>query len=168
MSGSNDTGRIRLLGSRHGERIPAAAGWLGGNGALPFAIAAGAIWFAPAPFATMAVPVVVVYAAVILSFLGGLVWGAVCAAAAATDEPWSDKSSRLLALSVIPALVGWGATFLPAPYPLLVMAAAILAVLLIDWRLAVANIVPAWWMKLRWRLSLGVAALLLLAAAGVR
>lgn len=131
---------------------------------MPFAIGAVAIWFAPEPFRTIAAPVVVVYAAVILSFLGGIAWGAACAAAA--GEPWSDESSRLLVLSVVPALVGWGATFLPAPYPLSVMAAAILAVLFIDWRLAVANIVPPWWMKLRVRLSLTVAALLLLAAAG--
>ena len=86
---------------------------------------------------------------------------------AATSAPWSKEHSRLLALSVVPALVGWVATFLPAPYPFLVMAVAVLAVLLIDRRLAAANIVPGWWMTLRGRLSLSVAALLLLAAAGV-
>lgn len=137
---------------------------LGLGGLLPFlATSIGLWWRDDERF----LQVGLLYGAVILSFLGGLVWGAVSAAVAATGAPWSGEHSRLLVLSVVPALAGWGATFLAAPYPLLVMAVAVLAVLLVDRRLAAANIVPGWWMTLRWRLSAGVGALLLLAAAGV-
>lgn len=144
--------------------MPPAAAWLGGLGVLPFALGAAAIWIAPEPVRSIAGPITVVYAAVILSFLGGMAWGAACAAA--VQRPWSKKHSGVLALSVVPALVGWVATFMPAPYPFLAMAVAFLAVLLIDRWLAVAGFVPPWWMTLRVRLSLSVAALLVIAAAG--
>ncbi len=144
--------------------MPAAAAWLGGTGALPFVFAAAAIWLAPEPVRAFAVSAVVVYAAVILSFLGGLAWGAT--AAAATSIPWTRGHARLLVASVVPALVGWGAALLPPVSGLVLMAVCFVAVLALDRRLSALGIVPPWWLKLRVRLSLTVAALLLVAAAG--
>jgi hypothetical protein len=101
---------------------------------------------------------------VILSFLGGLAWGATCAAT--VDGRWEPTHSRLLAASVVPALVGWVAALLPLAYGLVVLALSFVGVLAIDRRLASLRMVPPWWMKLRRRLSLTVAALLLVAALG--
>lgn len=122
------------------------------------------IWLAPEPARSFAVSAIVVYAAVILSFLGGLAWGATCATA--VDGSWSRPHGRLLAASVLPALAGWGAALLPPAYGLVLMALCFVAVLGIDRQLSVRRMVPAWWLRLRVRLSLAVAALLLLAAAG--
>lgn len=146
--------------------MPAAAAWLGGLGVVLFVLAAAAIWLMPSSASVMAGPVMVVYAAVILSFLGGVTWGVVCAAAAAR-QAWSGWDSRMLVLSVIPALIAWAAVFLPLPYPFLAMILGYLGVLFIDRSLAFAGVVPPWWMTLRVRLSLSVAALLLVAAAGL-
>lgn len=146
--------------------MPAAAAWLGGLGVVPFVLAAAAIWLMPSSASVVAGPVIVVYAAIILSFLGGLTWGVVCAAATAR-QAWTGWDSRMLAFSVIPALVAWAAVFLPLPYPFMAMTLGFLGVLLIDRSLAIAGVVPPWWMTLRVRLSLSVAALLLVAAAGL-
>lgn len=105
-----------------------------------------------------------IYAAVILSFLGGLAWGATCAAT--VDARWTPEHARLLVASVVPALAGWGMALLPASLGLTLMALCFVAVLMIDRRLAALGMVPPWWMKLRLRLSLTVAALLIIAAFG--
>lgn len=164
MTGFDHFGRPRPA-PPPGAPAPAMAAWLGGTGLLPFVFGAAAIWLAPEPIRAFAVSAVVVYAAVILSFLGGLAWGAT--SAAATDGRWKQLYARLLAASVVPALVAWGAALLPPAYGLAVMALCFVAVLALDRRLAAAGIVPPWWLKLRIRLSLTVAALLLAAAAGI-
>lgn len=83
------------------------------------------------------------------------------------DGRWEPVHARLLVASVVPALAGWGAALLPPGFGLVVLALSFVGVLAIDRRLASLGMVPSWWMKLRRRLSLTVAALLLLAALGV-
>jgi hypothetical protein len=141
------------------------ARWLGYAGVLPFALAVPAIWLGSEAISGFAASAVVLYGAVILSFLGGLAWGATCAAT--VGRGWEPTHSRLLAASVVPALVGWGAALLPAAYGLAVLALSFAGVLAIDRRLASLRMVPPWWMKLRRRLSLTVATLLLVAAFAV-
>ena len=163
MTGFDHFGRPRPLPQR-GAPVPAAAAWLGGTGALPFVFAAAAVWFAPDPVRAFAVSAIVVYAAVILSFLGGLAWSAT--AAATTTTAWTPAHARLLVASVVPALAGWAGALLPPGYGLALMALCFVAVLALDRRLSALGMVPPWWLKLRVRLSLTVAALLLVAAAG--
>lgn len=123
-----------------------------------------AIWLGSEAVAGFAAFAVVLYGAVILSFLGGLAWGATCAAT--VEAPWEPVHTRLLVGSVIPALAGWVAALLPAGYGLMLLAVCFVGVLAIDGQLAALGLVPPWWMKLRRRLSLVVAALLLIAAIG--
>ncbi len=156
--------RGRLISHRRGERIPAAAAWLGGLGVVPFALGAAALWYGPQSIRPEALQVLSVYAAVILSFLGGIAWGVACASS--VDEPWSSEASGILAASVVPSLFGWGAVFVPPPYCLAALAAAFAAVLILDRWLAGLDLVPAWWMKMRLRVTASVVALLLVAAAG--
>ena len=132
---------------------------------MPFALALLAIWLGSDAAAGFAAFAIVLYGAVILSFLGGLAWGATCAAT--VDGRWEPVHARLLVASVVPALAGWGAALLPPGFGLVVLALSFVGVLAIDRRLASLGMVPSWWMKLRRRLSLTVAALLLLAALGV-
>lgn len=159
---AGDARRGRLISPRRGERVPAAAAWLGGLGIVPFALGAAALWFGPETLRAQALEVLSVYAAVILSFLGGIAWGVACASS--LDEPWSSEPGGLLAASVVPSLVGWAAVFLPHPYSLIVLALSFAAVVLLDSWLAARDLVPAWWMKLRIRITVVVVALLLAAA----
>ncbi|MCU0893622.1 MAG: DUF3429 domain-containing protein [Rhodospirillales bacterium] len=131
---------------------------------LPFAMAVPAIWLGSEAASGFAAFAVVLYGAVILSFLGGLAWGAT--SAATVEGRWELTHSRLLAASVVPPLIAWGAALLPPGYGLVVLALSFVGVLAIDRRLASLRMVPPWWMKLRRQLSLTVAALLLVAAFG--
>ena len=93
-----------------GEQLVRAAWILGLGGLVPFVVGTGLIvaqseildpttlWFA-----------VSAYAAVILSFLGGIRWGA-----ALNETP--RQSPTTLALSVLPSIAAWVIVLLPAPW----------------------------------------------------
>lgn len=96
------------------------------------------------------------YAALILSFLGGVWWG--LAARAEETPAW------LWVAAVIPSLVAlaafpWGFTT-----SLIVLGTALIAALGVDWRLARTGLAPPWWMSLRVPLSLGLGGLTITSA----
>ncbi|KQM96966.1 hypothetical protein ASG37_08825 [Sphingomonas sp. Leaf407] len=100
------------------------------------------------------------YAALILSFLGGMWWGA--AAARVTGA----GLALWLAVAVVPSLVALaaGAVFFPSPTSgAAILAAGLLVSLTVDMALVRAGHVPPWWMKLRVPLSVGLAVLTLVA-----
>ena len=138
--------------------VPSAAAWLGGLGIIPFAGLSLATPFAndvlkgQLSFALMA------YSAIILSFLGGIHWGLAIASVPQTDKTlW-----RRIGLSILPSLVAWAALLAPLSIGFLVLAAAFVAMLLVDIRASRMHEAPAWYPKLRWPLSCGVVAALLL------
>ena len=98
------------------------------------------------------------YAATILSFLGGIRWGAVLRA----------PDRRIVAtdyvLGVTPQLFGWGALFLPDPWRYASLGLGILVLGPIDRNLVSRGLAPAWFGRLRMVLSLGAGAALFLAA----
>ena len=81
---------------------PRPAPLLGYLGLLPFVAGALALWLAPPDLAAKASRALLYYGAVILSFMGAVHWGL----AMHGDYPGRD---RQLAMSVLPALVAWGA-----------------------------------------------------------
>ena len=129
---------------------------LGYAGALPFlgCVVAGGLRFdmAGLDFSRLLIG----YAAIILSFLGGLHWGRVAASGA------SDSSAgRWLIWSVIPSLIGWAALFLPAKLAALVLISCFLAALMIDLKLIANKIWQGWMRSLRLHLTLVAVASLL-------
>ena len=100
------------------------------------------------------------YAALILSFLGGMWWGlAAQAGAAAPRWLWfAAVAPSLIALvSAWPWAVGkdW-----PGP-SMLLLGLALLGSLLVDYRLHAAGLAPRWWLRLRVPLSVGLGAMTL-------
>lgn len=103
------------------------------------------------------------YAALILSFLGGLWWG--LAARAQTPPAWLWIAAVAPSLVALASAVPW-ATGEPWPGPsLYVLGFGLIASLGVDWLLVRSEIAPAWWMGLRMPLSLGLGGLTLLVAA---
>lgn len=100
------------------------------------------------------------YAALILSFLGGMWWGAAAARVnGAALTLW-------LGVAVVPSLVALAAgavLFTSVVSGAAIVAAGLLGSLLVDMALVRAGHVPPWWMRLRLPLSVGLAALTLLA-----
>ncbi|HMQ57405.1 MAG TPA: DUF3429 domain-containing protein [Rhizobiaceae bacterium] len=124
-------------------------------GALPFALGAFALaigWQTPAVILALKV-----YAATILSFLGGIRW----ALALHQTEPAS--ATRDLALSVVPALAGWLAFFAPEPVSFAVLAVMFAAMGAWDSLTGAAAGFPDWFVRLRIQVTVAVTALMLTA-----
>lgn len=95
------------------------------------------------------------YAALMLSFLGGVRWGiAVGAGRAARGE---------LALDAVPALLGWIALVVPIPYAFGLLAVAFAAQGAWDALSSHAGSIPGWFASLRVRLTMAATAAMVLA-----
>jgi hypothetical protein len=141
--------------------LPPHVAWLGYGGLLPF-VALAILTALDAPRAALWSDALVGYGAVILSFVGALHWGF------AMSLPTLDPGLRRRAFvwSVVPALLAWPATVLPGSMASLILVAGFVLHFGQDRRLAARARLAAWYLPLRWRLSV-VASLCLLAHAGV-
>ncbi|MXO52254.1 DUF3429 family protein [Erythrobacter gaetbuli] len=142
------------------REIPGLARVLGLSGLLPQAACLFALLFGPPEWREPALRIAAIYAALILSFLGGLWWGIAAGAPAAERR---RALGWLWIAAVTPSLVAL-ACFLPWafggrwPEPSLVMlGAALLISLGVDARLG--SLAPRWWMALRVPLSVGLGAM---------
>jgi len=141
------------------RELPTLVAWLGYGGLLPF-IALAILTATDAPRAALWSDALVGYGAVILSFVGALHWG--YAMSLPTLEP--GLRQRAFLWSVVPALLAWPATVLAGSVASLVLVAGFTLHFVQDRRLAGRAGLAAWYLPLRWRLSV-VASLCLLANA---
>ena len=136
--------------------LPPIARLLGPAGLIPFAGLAIGTWlgwsWAPAALAA--------YGATILAFLGAVHWGL------GLRAPPSERDADLarFGLGVVPALVAWIALMLPVASGLVLLAAAILATATAEQVGSRKGLVPNDYLWLRWLLSAGAAACLVLGA----
>jgi len=143
--------------------IPPLARLLGLSGLLPQLGAVALLLSGDPQSRFSALAIAYAYAAIILSFLGGLWWG--LAARAESPPRW------LWFASVAPSLIALGTAWpwmvgLRWPGPsLVVLGFSLIAALLVDRALVRAGIAPYGWMTLRVPLSLGLGVLTILAAA---
>lgn len=134
------------------------AGWLG---LTPFIVLS--LWLygiAPGhPWRSGTILLLLVYSAVVLSFLGGVRWGIGLTAEGAAKRPGE------LWLALPPALVGWVAVIVPVPLSFAILAVAFAALGAWDALAAHRNKLPEWYGRLRIVLTVGAVAMLLLAFA---
>ena len=139
------------------QPVPALPRWLGLAGLLPQFTCVAVLYAGPAEWREAALAIAFAYAALILSFLGGMWWGIAAAAPAAQRR---KALGWLWIAAVLPSLVAL-ACFLPWaldwawPEPSLVMlGGALLVTLGVDAKLG--TLAPRWWMTLRVPLSTGL------------
>jgi len=141
--------------------IPSAPFWLGAGGILPFAGATLIFLFARTPEQRQfGLQAFCVYSAVILSFLGGIRWGAALPA----------PSSRLLFRAIMPSLIAAGCLLLPPNYAVPLLGASFLMLGWSDSTHVEHALWPRWFKRLRLILSVAVVCLhlvMLLAIRGV-
>jgi len=137
--------------------MPATVGLLGYGGLIPF-VGLAILSIAESAHGIMYRGALLLYGAVILSFVGAIHWGAAMLA-----ERLSDQTRRACFIwSVVPALIGW-LTYILSP-----IAAALILVLgflLQCWRddvMAQSIHWPAWYLPLRIRLTIVACASLLI------
>ena len=124
--------------------LPPAVRLLGLSGILPQLACIGYALVFEASFAGQAG---LAYAAVILSFLGGLWWMAALLSDLRDPIPY--------VVAVLPSLIGWGAMLWPAG-GLWLVALCLLASPLVDIRLARRIALPKGWLRLRWQMASGL------------
>lgn len=142
-----------------GGRIPRPALALGLAGLIPFVAGAAGSWLQAVGQAATVLNVTMGYAAVTLSFLGGVHWGRALAPDLAARPGWA----RLL-WAVTPALIGWAAMFVQDMLAVLALfLAAFTIAFFVDIKAVQAGMFPRWYGKLRKLLTIGVLAALLVA-----
>ena len=139
------------------QSVPALPRWLGLAGLLPQFTCVAVLYAGPAEWREAALAIAFAYAALILSFLGGMWWGIAAAAPAAQRR---KALGWLWIAAVLPSLVAL-ACFLPWaldwawPEPSLVMLGGALLVTL-GVAAKLGALAPRWWMTLRVPLSTGL------------
>ncbi len=121
------------------------AGRLGYTGLIPFVALAAMYLGLGGEIQQEIGRALVVYGAVIISFLGAIHWGAVIYGVDTTNP------TRRMLFSVLPALLGWVAVLLPLVYGLSVILASLPIVYLVDSRWSPLH---DWYLILRRRLTL--------------
>jgi hypothetical protein len=139
-------------------KVPVAAAWLGGLGAIPFVGLALALPLCPAALRLQLDFALLSYGAIILSFLGGIRWGLAIGQGSET----SHRLLALLGLSVTPSLVAWAALMMPNEAGWMTLAAGFVVMLAIDILAARSGDAPSWYPVLRWPLTAAAVASLLL------
>ena len=130
------------------QTIPGSAGLLGYLGVAPFAGLMLAAWFWSGTPTSWWVNGFMVYAAVILSFLGGIRWG--------VETQFHPASATALVVSVLPSLWAFTSLLLPDPgAAVLLLLTGFVAIGLADW-IAPARGSAPWMRRLRARLTLAV------------
>ena len=137
------------------SRVPPAARWLGYAGLLPQLGVVATLLTGNAASRFTALATGFAYAALILSFLGGIWWG-LAAQAARRAPTWLWIVSIAPALVALLSAVPW-TTGDPWPGPsLLLLGASLIGALFVDYRLYRLGIAPDWWLWLRVPLSGGL------------
>ncbi len=90
------------------------------------------------------------YAVVILSFLGALHW----AFAMSIENLSINKRHAMLVWSVVPSLIAWVALFIPQTFGFLLLSCFFVFALWMDIKLARLTSLPAWYLPLRFRLTI--------------
>ena len=129
------------------QSIPTVALVLSVAGLVPFVFLAVASQLVDGLPSSEAHFALAAYGAVILSFLGGVHWGGACRASGGFT--WSTG-----VFSVLPSLVGWSAIILPTDFGLLVLSFAFALMLIVDHRAISHGMLPQWYWRLRWPLTL--------------
>jgi hypothetical protein len=129
----------------HRTPIPKAAFWLGAGGLIPFVVIAGAMWALP-DYAPVLRIWLIDYAAVMLSFAGGLHWGL----SMLHPEMTEQDRSVFMAWSVVPAVVGWISLLMPlAKTSLILLITTFVIQYAADRQLAQRFQLPSWYLRLR-------------------
>ncbi|SEI39785.1 Protein of unknown function [Allopseudospirillum japonicum] len=127
---------------------------LGYAGILPFVLTLAMFWGTQL-WQVWSLHAFLFYAAIILSFLGGIHWGL---ALRDSQNPLSPDTLQRLILSMAPSLLAWPALLLDEEQGLWVLAIGFVLTWWYERLPASRKRVPAWYLQLRTRLTLVVLA----------
>lgn len=121
---------------------------LGYAGLIPFFVFSIGHW-TTLPYINNPSAILIAYAAVILTFMGAIHWGAVITTS-------NIKHGTHLIVSVIPALTAWLALLLPADFSMLVLLLGFILLLVYELVFARPQELPGWYISMRITLTTAV------------
>jgi len=138
-------------------RDPAArvATWLGYAGLIPFVASLAFCYFGDAEAQRLGLHALATYAAVILSFIGGIHWGI------ATQMADRDTAAWYVA-SIVPSLIGWVALLLTPATRMGVLLLCFTGWYVYERSMPIGRTFPVWFGTLRLYLTSGAVATLIL------
>lgn len=119
---------------------------LGYSGLIPFGVLACVSAFAGDETARLAARALLLYAAIILSFMGGVVWGRGLAGMRV------DSLVATVVVSVVPSLIAWVGAVNGGAVGAALCCLGLLGLLAYDLR---GDVLPAWFRRLRVHLTIG-------------
>jgi hypothetical protein len=131
------------------------AKWLTYSGIIPFVLLAKLTVFDINLVSIAPYPLLLVYAAVIAAFIGGIHWGLYL---------FQDAPLNLFIHSNVITLLAWLAASGVMPFNVYVLAACFIYLYLIDIKLVAAGVTEAWFHRLRTHATMAVVLSLLLVA----
>ena len=137
--------------------IPTSALVFGSSGVLPFVLLtllnfSNINFLIPNPmFAILA------YGATILSFIGGIQWGIIIHKTKIDRNLWIE-----LGTSIFPPLLGWSSLLASGLTGYIILICGFLFALFVDHKMANLNLIPTWYFRLRFFLTLMVVAVLII------
>lgn len=134
-------------------------------GLLPFLLGALLVWAVRSDVQAYVALALSAYAAVVLSFLGGIHWGLVMRQPALSAPDPTPTPARSLLWGVVPSLVAWPAAVMPPHSGLVILGLMLIVSYAVDRRLYPAHGAAAW-LTLRFRLSAVAAMSCFIGAAG--
>ena len=143
----------------------ATAQRLGYAGLIPFVLGALLVWLVRADVHAYVALALSAYAAVVLSFLGGIHWGLVMRQTNPPTNFPTNLPTRVLWWGVVPSLVAWPAAVMPPDAGLVLQGLMLLVCYGVDRRLY-PPLGAAGWLTLRFRLSAVAALACFIGAAG--
>lgn len=141
---------------------PLGARLFGCAGLIPSAAALATVTLGPTDWWNAAFCLDILYAAMILSFLGGAWWGLISGARVSGAFP-----SKWLVVGVLPPLAAWPLVYFLSPPSLAIISLLFPVCLIADRYLVRHGLAPSWWWTLRWPLSAGMGVLNLAVALAV-
>ncbi len=105
------------------------------------------------------------YGAVILSFLGGIIWGQILSSFSLKSEKVGLQ--KYLLISILPALISWVSLLIEPRFGLILLGICFGCLFFVDKKLKIININPVWYFKLRRILTILVVSSLLLSVVGI-
>jgi hypothetical protein len=135
---------------------------LGFAGIVPFVALMLACWMVHPDWLGPFIKGQLAYSVAVLSFLGGIHWGA----AIALRELTVEQTRKALAWSVMPAVIAWFATMMGG-YGFAVLMAGFIATYQVDKRLFAWYRLPDWFLRLRLYLTCAVISALVLTIMAV-
>jgi hypothetical protein len=133
------------------SKAPFVARLLGFLGLLPFLVGGLGVWLPLLGDLRFALPIMVLaYAALIASFLGGVRWGA---AMQASSQANSGTQARHFVLSIVPSLIALVACLLPLPQAFTLLIIMFLAQAVLDVMATETGELADWYAPLRLALT---------------